>query len=147
MAGISGWESGAGLWHSATTTSTLSINISIEIRPPSSSFEPPAAQQHPLTNGTTTGSPPTTNQDPPTPTDPTDTIGPGTCKRKRCERHRAWLKNQQTDNAFERDLVRQGVRRLEAEERAVRERGVLRGLEGMGEGEGEGKEGEDGGNG
>lgn len=79
----------------------------------------------PLTNGNTTTTP-SLHPD----TDPTDSIGPGTCKRKRCERHRAWLKNQQTDNAFEKDLCRQGIRRLEGEEKSVGDRAVLRALEG-----------------
>ncbi|KAL9124391.1 MAG: hypothetical protein Q9217_006272 [Psora testacea] len=56
----------------------------------------------------------------------------GVCKKKRCERHRAWLKNQQQDNAFEKDQVRQGLRRLEHDEKGVRDRATVRSLEGEG---------------
>ncbi|KAL9102624.1 MAG: hypothetical protein Q9163_002239 [Psora crenata] len=56
-------------------------------------------------------------------------IGRGVCKKKRCERHRAWLKNQQQDNAFEKDLVRQGLRRLQHDEKGIRDRAMVRSLE------------------
>ena len=63
-----------------------------------------------------------------------DEIGKGVCKKKRCERHRAWLKNQMQDNAFEKDLCRLGLKRLESDERAVRDQAKVRGLEGGGGG-------------
>ena len=58
-------------------------------------------------------------------------IGRGVCKRKRCERHRAWLKLQQQDNLFEKDQARQEMRKLEAEERGVKDRAMMRCLEGV----------------
>ena len=57
-------------------------------------------------------------------------VGRGVCKKKRCERHRAWLKNQQQDNAFEKDQVRQGLKRLEHDEKGVRDRAMVRSLQG-----------------
>lgn len=65
-------------------------------------------------------------------------IGPGVCKKKRCERHRAWFKVQQQDNAFEKDEVRQRLKRLESEEKGIRDRAMIRTLEGGAEGDGEG---------
>ena len=53
-------------------------------------------------------------------------IGRGVCKKKRCERHKAWLKLQQQDNLFEKDQARQEMRKLEAEERGVRDRAMIR---------------------
>ena len=58
-------------------------------------------------------------------------IGRGVCKKKRCERHKAWLKLQQQDNLFEKDQARQEMRKLEAEERGVRDRAMIRCLEGL----------------
>ena len=57
-------------------------------------------------------------------------IGRGVCKKKRCERHKAWLKLQQQDNLFEKDQARQEMRKLEAEEKGVRDRAMIRCLEG-----------------
>ncbi|KAM0802162.1 hypothetical protein BDR22DRAFT_961827 [Usnea florida] len=57
-------------------------------------------------------------------------IGRGVCKKKRCERHKAWLKLQQQDNLFEKDQARQEMKKLEAEERGVRDRAMIRCLEG-----------------
>jgi len=62
--------------------------------------------------------------------DDDDGIGRGVCKKKRCERHRQWMKLQQQDNAFEKDLVRQGLRKLEGEEKGVMDRAMIRSLEG-----------------
>ena len=64
------------------------------------------------------------------PEDDGDEVGRGVCKKKRCERHRAWLKNQQQDNAFEKDQARQGLRRLEHDEKGVKDRAMVRSLEG-----------------
>lgn len=58
-------------------------------------------------------------------------IGRGVCKKKRCERHKAWLKLQQQDNLFEKDQARQEMRKLEAEERGVKDRAMIRCLEGL----------------
>ena len=58
-------------------------------------------------------------------------IGRGVCKKKRCERHKAWLKLQQQDNLFEKDQARQEMRKLEAEERGLRDRAMVRCLEGL----------------
>ncbi len=58
-------------------------------------------------------------------------IGRGVCKRKRCERHKAWLKLQQQENLFEKDQARQEMRKLEAEERGVKDRAMMRCLEGV----------------
>ena len=60
-------------------------------------------------------------------------IGKGVCKKKRCERHRAWFKNQMADNAFEKNRVRDSVRKLEEREKGVRDGVLLRGLEGEGD--------------
>ena len=56
-------------------------------------------------------------------------IGRGVCKKKRCERHKAWLKLQQQDNLFEKDQARQEMRKLEAEEKGLRDRAMIRCLE------------------
>ena len=56
-------------------------------------------------------------------------IGGGVCKKKRCERHKAWLKLQQQDNLFEKDQARQEMRKLEAEEKALKDRAMIRCLE------------------
>ena len=56
-------------------------------------------------------------------------VGRGVCKKKRCERHKAWLKLQQQDNLFEKDQARQEMRKLEAEERGLRDRAMIRCLE------------------
>lgn len=56
-------------------------------------------------------------------------IGRGVCKKKRCERHKAWLKLQQQDNLFEKDQARQEMKKLEVEERGVKDRAMIRCLE------------------
>ena len=53
-----------------------------------------------------------------------------TCTKKRCERHKQWYKLQQQEIAFEKDDCRQEMRRLEAEEKGVGERAMVRSLEG-----------------
>ena len=63
-------------------------------------------------------------------------IGKGICKKKRCERHRQWLKLQQQDNLFEKDQARQEMKRLEAEEKGLINRATIRGLEMRDAGEG-----------
>lgn len=56
-------------------------------------------------------------------------IGRGVCQKKRCERHKQWFKLQLQEVAFERDECRQRLRSLEKEERAVKERAMLRNLD------------------
>ena len=56
-------------------------------------------------------------------------VGLGVCKKKRCERHRTWFKVQQADLAMEKDDVRQGLRKLDEEEKGVKERAMIRSLE------------------
>ena len=55
--------------------------------------------------------------------------GLGVCKKKRCERHRAWFKQQQQDNAMEKDQVRQELKKLDEEEKGVKDRAMIRNLE------------------
>lgn len=65
-------------------------------------------------------------------------IGPGVCKKKRCERHKAWVKLQQQDS-MEKEQMRLGLKGLEGEEKVWRERALVRVLEGKGvDGGGEG---------
>ena len=56
-------------------------------------------------------------------------IGPGACKKKRCERHRTWYKTQQQDLAMEYEDVRQLLTKLEEEAQSVRDRAMIRSLE------------------
>ena len=56
-------------------------------------------------------------------------IGPGVCKKKRCERHRTWYKIQQQDVAMEKEDVRQKLRKLDEEEKGVKDRAMIRSLE------------------
>ena len=61
----------------------------------------------------------------------------GVCPKKRCGRHALgmpWAKLQDREMAFERDGVRRGMRELEKEEKGVKDRAMLRWLEGEGEG-------------
>jgi len=53
----------------------------------------------------------------------------GMCTKKRCKRHEAWPKLAMQDVAFEKDLVRQEMRKLIAEEKGIKERAAVRGLE------------------
>ncbi|KAI4205323.1 MAG: hypothetical protein LQ346_001471 [Caloplaca aetnensis] len=57
-------------------------------------------------------------------------LGKGICKKKKCERHRNWFKIQQQEIAFAKDEVRQGMRKLDEEEKGVRDRARIRWLEG-----------------
>lgn len=59
-----------------------------------------------------------------------DEFGKGTCQKRHCARHRAWWKLHQQEMAFEKEEVRQGMRRLEEEEKGVRDRAMIRCLEG-----------------
>lgn len=114
---------------------------------PSSSIENipnPAAPPPPTT--TTNGIHPTT-QPPPPPTiitngengnPPNEAAvgGAGTedprgmmCVKKRCKRHEFWQKLQTQEIAFEKDVVRQEMRMLIAEENGIKERATLRALE------------------
>ena len=56
-------------------------------------------------------------------------IGLGVCKKRRCERHRAWLKGQYHDNSMEKDEIRQGLAKLELEEKVVKDHAMIRSLE------------------
>ncbi|KAL8772990.1 MAG: hypothetical protein Q9209_002010 [Squamulea sp. 1 TL-2023] len=58
-----------------------------------------------------------------------DEIGKGVCQKKRCERHKQWYKIQQQDVAFGKDEVRQEMRKLDEEEKGVRDRAKIRWLE------------------
>lgn len=59
-----------------------------------------------------------------------DELGKGICKKKKCERHRNWYKIQQQEIAFAKDEVRQGMRKLDEEEKGMRDRARIRWLEG-----------------
>lgn len=61
--------------------------------------------------------------------DEEEELGRGVCQKRRCERHKTWWKLQLQDVAFERDEVRQALDRLEVEEKHVRKRALIRGLE------------------
>lgn len=67
--------------------------------------------------------------------DEEEELGKGVCKKKRCERHRAWLKLAQQENLFEKDQARQEMKRLEGEEKGVKDRALIRSLE-LGDGVG-----------
>lgn len=56
-------------------------------------------------------------------------IGKGVCRKKRCERHKAWFKLQQQDVLFETHQARQAMKKLEAEEKGVKDRAMIRSLE------------------
>ncbi|KAI4177150.1 MAG: hypothetical protein LQ343_000632 [Gyalolechia ehrenbergii] len=82
--------------------------------------------------------PPTSNGDaPPAQTnnehDTSEELGKGMCRKKKCERHRYWYKIQQQEIAFAKDEVRQGMRKLDEEEKEVRDRARIRWLEGRDE--------------
>lgn len=62
-----------------------------------------------------------------------DAVGKGVCQKKRCERHRTWYKLQQQDMAFEKEGVRQALKKLEEEEKGLRDRAMIRCLEGVSE--------------
>ena len=67
---------------------------------------------------------------PPATGDGDEAIGRGVCLKKRCERHKAWYKLQQQEMAFERETVRQEMKRLDIEEKGIRDRAMIRHLEG-----------------
>ncbi|KAJ5684146.1 uncharacterized protein N7477_000491 [Penicillium maclennaniae] len=50
----------------------------------------------------------------------------GICTKKRCERHKQWIKVQQQDITFEENTADQDLRRYESEVRSVAEKAVLR---------------------
>ncbi|KAL8833910.1 MAG: hypothetical protein Q9170_004014 [Blastenia crenularia] len=58
-------------------------------------------------------------------------LGKGMCRKKKCERHRYWYKLQQQEVAFAKDEVRQGMRKLDEEEKTLRDRARIRWLEGQ----------------
>lgn len=64
---------------------------------------------------------------------------PTACMKKRCERHKQWLKIQQQELAFEKDALRQEMARLDSEEKEVLQAAVLRAIE-QGQGQGQGQE-------
>lgn len=63
--------------------------------------------------------------------DEEEEIGKGVCKKKRCERHKAWLKLMQQEILFETHQARQAMKKLEAEEKGVKDRAMIRHLEGQ----------------
>ncbi len=67
--------------------------------------------------------------------DEEEEVGKGICKKKRCGRHQLWLKLAQQENLFEKDQARQEMKRLEGEEKGVKDRALIRSLE-LGEGVG-----------
>ena len=100
---------------------------------------PPAAPQQQHVNGEEQRSrPPTSNGDAVVPPavsvvnggeqDPAaaEELGRGVCRKKKCERHRYWYKLQQQEIAFAKDEVRQGMRKLDEEEKGVRVRARVR---------------------
>lgn len=54
---------------------------------------------------------------------------PGFCTKKGCRRHKDWLRVQTNNAALEKESVRVDMKRLLAEEKALKERGLIRGLE------------------
>jgi COMPASS component SPP1 len=56
----------------------------------------------------------------------TDTFARGTCLKKRCERHKQWVKIHQQDIQFEENIVQQDLLKCEREAQAAVERAVLR---------------------
>ncbi|KAF2433964.1 hypothetical protein EJ08DRAFT_582717 [Tothia fuscella] len=60
------------------------------------------------------------------------------CKRKRCERHRQWQKGSLADVRFEESMLADEMRKLEREERDIKEQALLRWRKSMG---GQGEEG------
>jgi len=56
--------------------------------------------------------------------------GLGMCKRKRCERHKNWARVHSNEISLERSNLRHNHRKIETEEEGIRERAVLRGMEG-----------------
>lgn len=58
-----------------------------------------------------------------------EAVTQGVCTRKRCERHKQWLKIQQQELAFEKDVLRQEMRKLDHEEKELQQSAVLRGVE------------------
>ncbi|MCJ1274282.1 hypothetical protein MMC21_002077 [Puttea exsequens] len=53
-------------------------------------------------------------------------IGKGVCQNNRCGRHKAWLKLTQQEGFFEKDQARQEMKRLEADEKEIRDRALIR---------------------
>ena len=60
-------------------------------------------------------------------------IRPGVCKigfpKKRCLRHANWLRREQGDNAFEKNRARVEIRKLEADDKEIRDRARVRMVE------------------
>ncbi|KAK4934917.1 COMPASS (complex proteins associated with Set1p) component [Elasticomyces elasticus] len=56
----------------------------------------------------------------------------GVCVKNRCSRHRNWAKSQLAELRFEQDLVRRALARYEAQEKQIRERGMVRAWENRG---------------
>lgn len=54
------------------------------------------------------------------------TLARGVCTKKRCERHKQWVKVQQQDILFEENTVNQDLAKCEAEAHAIVERAALR---------------------
>ncbi|OJJ39334.1 hypothetical protein ASPWEDRAFT_105239 [Aspergillus wentii DTO 134E9] len=58
--------------------------------------------------------------------DEEDDLTRGVCTKKRCERHKQWVKVHQQENQFERDTVEADLTKCEEEAQIVVERAVLR---------------------
>jgi len=63
------------------------------------------------------------------------------CTRKRCERHRLWQKQALGDVRFEESALADQMRRLERQEREVREGAMLRWRKDVSAGDGGAREG------
>ncbi|KAI9737475.1 MAG: hypothetical protein M1834_009630 [Cirrosporium novae-zelandiae] len=61
--------------------------------------------------------------------DESDEATKGICLKKRCKRHEQWVKVYQQDIRFEESETRERMRKLQDEEKRLRERAVLRGME------------------
>ncbi|KAL9576291.1 MAG: hypothetical protein Q9212_007225 [Teloschistes hypoglaucus] len=102
--------------------------------PQQDSVPPHPENQHPANNNGTekqeqqqvNGSAPAAA----TATSTSEEFGAGVCQKKRCERHKKWFTLQQQEIAFARDEARQDIRKVEAQEKEIRERAMVRWLEG-----------------
>lgn len=116
--------------------------LSSAVLPPPSAGPPDFASSATVVNGTAPGSVEDAGKMPngvngSTEGDEEDDASRGACKegfpKKRCERHRAWLRREQQDNAFERNQTKLGIRKLEADEKGIKDRARIRMVEAQGE--------------
>ena len=63
------------------------------------------------------------------PAEDIDEDEPGFCTKKGCRRHKDWLRVQTNNVALDKESVRVDMKRLLAEEKALRDWGLIRGLE------------------